>query len=65
MEKTHMHGAKESQILIVKLSNAHSRVRKSLTKQNCFKKQHLERKALPHCAHVAHKQASLYGMRYP
>ena len=60
-----MHGAKESRNLIqgMKLSNAHSRVRKSLTKQNCFKKQHLERKAVPHCARVDHKQASLYGMR--
>ena len=35
---THMHGAKESQNLIVKLSNAHSQVAKSLTKQDCFKK---------------------------
>ena len=54
VEKTHMHGAKES----CKRKYAHSRVRKSLTKQNCFKKHHLERK---HCytAHVAHKPVSM------
>ena len=46
MEKTHMHGAKESQNLIVKLSNAHSQVAKSLTKQNCFKMHHLTNKSI-------------------
>ena len=41
MEKTHMQGAKESRSLLMKLSNAQSRVgKKSLTKQNCFKKNH-------------------------
>ena len=47
MEKTHMHGAKESHNSIhgMKPSNAHSRVRQSLTKQNCLKKHHLEK----HC----------------
>ena len=62
MEKTPMHGAKESRNLIhgMKPSNAHSRVRKSLTKQNCFKKQHLERK-LCHTAHtlITNKPASM------
>ena len=46
MEKTHMHGAQESQNLIVKLSNAHSQVAKSLTKQNCFKMHHLTNKSI-------------------
>ena len=41
-------------------ANAHSRVRKSLTKQNRFK---MHQKYAN--AHVAQKQASLYGMRYP
>ena len=61
MEKTHMHGAKESHNSIhgMKPSNAHSRVRQSLTKQNCLKKHHLERKALPHSADIAHKPASM------
>ena len=64
MEKTQMHGAKGSRNLIMKLPNAHSRVAiKSLTKQNCFKKNHWERKTLPHCTRCS--QASLYGMRYP
>ena len=65
MEKTHMQGAKESRNSIhgMKPSNAHSRVRKSLTKQNFFKKHHLEREASPHCTDCS--QASLYGMRYP
>ena len=45
MEKTHMHGRKESQSLIVKLSNAHRPAgKKSLTMQNCFKKNHGEKK---------------------
>ena len=64
MEKTHMHGRKESQSLIVKLSNAHRPAgKKSLTMQNCFKKNHGERKTLPHCTRCS--QASLYGIRYP
>ena len=50
VEKTHRHGAKESRNLLMRLCNAHSRVRnKSLTKQNCCKMHHLEREALPHC----------------
>ena len=40
MEKTHMHGRKKCQNLIVQLSNAHNQVARSLTKQNCFKKNH-------------------------
>ena len=63
MEKMHMHGRKECQNLIVKLSSAHSQVAKSLTKQNCFKMHHLEREALPHCTRCS--QASLYGIKYP
>ena len=46
MEKTHMHGAKESHNLIMKLPNAHSRVAKSLIKQNCFKMHHLTNKSI-------------------
>ena len=45
-EETHMHGAKESHNMIVKLSNAHSQVAKSLTKQNCFKMHHLTNKSI-------------------
>ena len=49
----------------MKLSNAHSRVRKkSLTKQTVSRRT-IEKEKHCHTAHVAHKQASLYGMRYP
>ena len=46
MEKTHMQGAKENHNLIMKLPNAHSRVAKSLIKQNCFKMHHLTNKSI-------------------
>ena len=58
---THMHGAKESQNLIVKLSNAHSQVAKSLTKQNCFKKNYWERKTLPHCTRCSQTSQPLWN----
>ena len=63
MEKTHMHGAKQSQNLIVELSNAHSQVAKSLTKQNSFKMHHLAIKikfiATLHTLLASHKPASM------
>jgi len=46
----------------MKLSNAHSRVRKkSLTKQNCFKKNHWERKTLPHCTRCSQTSQPLWN----
>jgi len=62
MEKTHMQGAKESRSLLMKLSNAQSRVgKKSLTKQNCFKKNHWESKASPHCTRCSQTSQPLWN----
>ena len=59
-----MHGRKECQNLIVKLSSAHSQVAKSL-KAQLLQDAPFSKQKHCHTAHVAHKQASLYGMRYP
>ena len=58
MEKTHMHGAKECQNLIVKLSNAHSQVAKSLTKQKLLQDAPFNKQKHCHTPHVARKPAS-------
>ena len=42
-------------------ASAHSRVRKSLTKQNRFKKNNLERKALPHCTRCSQTSQPLWN----
>ena len=57
-----MQGAKESRSLLMKLSNAHSRVgKKSLTKQNCFKKNHWESKTSPHCTRCSQTSQPLWN----
>jgi hypothetical protein len=61
-----MQGAKESRSVLMKLSNAHSRVgRRRASQSKTVSSRTIEKEKHCHTAHVAHKQASLYGMRYP
>ena len=57
MEKTHMHGRKECQNLIVKLSSAQSQVAKSL-KAKLLQDAPFNKHKHCHTAHVARKPAS-------
>ena len=61
MEKTHMHGRKESQNLIVKLSNAHSQVAKSLKAQLLQDEALRKQKALPHCTRCSKTSQPLWN----
>ena len=61
MEKTHMHGRKESQNLIVKLSNAHSQVAKSLKAQLLQDEALRKQKTLPHCTRCSKTSQPLWN----
>ena len=61
MEKTHMHGRKECQNLIVKLSSAHSQVAKSLKAQLLQDAPFSKQKALPHCTRCSQTSQPLWN----
>ena len=56
-----MHGRKKSQNLIVKLSNAHSQVAKSLKAQLLQDEALRKQKALPHCTRCSKTSQPLWN----
>ena len=56
-----MHGRKESQNLIVKLSNAHSQVAKSLKAQLLQDEALRKQKTLPHCTRCSKTSQPLWN----